>query len=85
MNITEATKARTREQPFIRRKAWDYEITADSKCAAILQRPKYRILPTNTPEGCLSVSQSSERPKAGWSPTEEDLLAEDWELVPLGR
>lgn len=79
MNIYEAMTARTYEKAYIRRKAWEYRMVVDQQKRALLLQPKYRILPTNTPEGCLVDSLTCTGLRASWSPTEDDLLADDWE------
>lgn len=81
MNIYEAMQARTRVQPAIRRRAWDYWLMVGNEKRPMVMRPKYRIIPTNTPEGCLIDSLTNTTLLAGWSPTEADLLADDWETA----
>ncbi len=81
MNIYEAMQARTRVQPAIRRKAWDYWLTVGNEKHAMVRRPRFRIIPTNTPDGCLMDSLTNATLQAGWSPTEADLLADDWETA----
>ena len=62
MNIYEAMQARTRVQPAIRRKAWDYWLTVGNEKRPMVMQPKYRIIPTNTPEGCLIEPEKAESP-----------------------
>ena len=70
MYIHEAINSTTRRKPFITRKAW---LLTDTECAII------RILPTNSPDCCLIVSDYSTRGASrGWQPRAEDLIADDW-------
>ena len=70
MFIHEAIKAPTTKKPFITRKAW---MLND------IDRAIIRILPTDTPDGCIMVSDYSSRgPCRGWQPRAEDLVADDW-------
>lgn len=75
MNIHEAIMARTHEKPYITRRDWGY-ITVNPVAVSI------KILPTNSPDGCVVESVSAEGPRSGWQPTAGDLAAEDWETVP---
>lgn len=72
MNIHEAIMARTHEKPYITRRDWGY-ITVNPVAVSI------KILPTNSPDGCVVESVSAEGPRSGWQPTAGDLAAEDWE------
>lgn len=74
MNIHEAIMARTHEKPYITRRDWGY-ITVNPVAVSI------KILPTNSPDGCVVESVSAEGPRSGWQPTAGDLAAEDWETV----
>ena len=70
MYIHEAIAATTENQRFITRKAW---LPVSSEKAII------RILPTNTPDGCVMISDYSSRgPSRGWQPRLDDLIAKDW-------
>lgn len=74
MNIHEAIMARTHEKPYITRRDWGY-ITVNPVAVSI------KILPTNSPDGCVVESVSTEGPRRGWQPTAGDLAADDWETV----
>ena len=43
---------------------------------------KCKIEPTDSDEGCLIHSDYSKAPCPRWQPTAEDLMADDWMLVP---
>lgn len=73
MTISEAIKARDRKHPYIRRKSWEYPINK-------IDSP-LRILPTDSPDGCIVLSPLSEARCNGWMPTAADLGADDWEVV----
>lgn len=74
MHIHEAIAQATPQRAYVRRKAWAY--ITDTPCSAAI-----KIQPTNSPDGCIVVSQSAENPRFGWQPREEDLAADDWETV----
>ena len=70
MYVHEAIASTTHKNPFITRLAWDM---------AGLDRPIVKILPTNTPDCCLIVSDfSTHGPCRGWEPAAKDLIADDW-------
>ena len=70
MYIHEAIQSTTAKKPFITRKAW---LPSDVTRAII------RVLPTNTPDCCLMISDYSSRgPIRGWQPRADDLSADDW-------
>ena len=73
LNIYEAAKARTSDQPYLRRRSWAY-ITSVPTAASV------KILPTNSPDCCVVESVNS-KPLPRWQPSEDDLLADDWETV----
>lgn len=75
MKISEAIMARTEETPYITRQSWGY-ITVCPVVANV------KILPTNSPDGCIMESATDGKPRRGWQPTAGDLVAEDW--VPVG-
>lgn len=74
MYIHEAIKARTVEKPFIVREDWRKEY-------GDLERYVVKLLPTDTPDLCICVSECSRVPCRGWQPAARDLLADDWELA----
>lgn len=68
MYIHEAIAARTEERPYITREIWKdwwYGLHV-------------RLLPTNTPDGMVYLSETQEAPRRGWQPRAEELLASDW-------
>ena len=81
MNICEAIRARTPGRPYLRRKSWEFRLTVDGSRRALLSQSQFRILPTDTPDGCLAVSMTDHRPRPSWAPMATDLLADDWEVV----
>lgn len=74
MNICEAVKARTNEQPYITRASWNYPTNVWCKAAI-------KIMPTDTPDCCVIESITNNNPCRGWMPTAEDLTADDWVLI----
>lgn len=72
MNISEAIKARTIEKQYITRELWQAELWPASDL---------KVLPTNTPDCCVLISQASRGPCRGWQPQAEDLCADDWIVV----
>lgn len=68
MYIHEAIAARTEGRPCITRESW-----ADK-----WYRLHIRLLPTNTSEGMVYLSETHEAPRRGWQPRAEDLIASDW-------
>lgn len=75
MYINEAAMSVTPKRPFIRRKSWDYP--TDKPTVAI------KILPTNSPDGCVIKSATEKNTRHGWQPTASDLIADDWETIGL--
>ena len=68
--IHEAIRSTSEKRPFITRKEW---IPYD------MDRSTLRILPTDTPDCCIVISDYSSRgPSRGWQPRAEDLAADDW-------
>lgn len=54
---------------------------AVEKSTCITRKGKeYKIKPTNTYDGCVIYSKTR-RIATSWTPKQEDLLAEDWEVV----
>lgn len=68
MTLTEAINATTARKPHIIRKKWIYP-TSEPYAGA-------RVLPTDSPAGCLLLGPDGRTTR--WTPTREDLLAEDW-------
>lgn len=75
MNIYDAMKARTADRPFITRQAWRNDYGPWAVYGV-------RVLPTNTPDGCLIQSRASTKmPIPRWQPTAADLVADDWMIT----
>lgn len=74
MYIYEAIKSTTPQTPYITRKSWCY--LTDRPCPAAV-----KILPTNSPDGCVVKSVSADKSRRGWQPSADDLTASDWVLV----
>lgn len=76
MNIIEAIKAADRNTPFITREKWQH-MTPRAYGA-----PK--LLPTNSVDGMVVYSDAlgKANPRRGWEPMAEDLIAEDWGIIP---
>ncbi len=68
MYIHEAIAARTDERPYITRESWKDK----------WYRLHVRLLPTNTSDGMVYLSETQETPRRGWQPRAEELLASDW-------
>lgn len=79
MNISDAIKARTADQPFITRRAWTDEYGPWARFGV-------KILPTSTPCGCMLETRMprldglEKRPHNMWQPMAADLTAVDWEI-----
>lgn len=76
MYIHEAIQSRSPDKPYITRESWEY-ITDKPVAAAV------KILPTDSPDGCVVESVSRKNPCRGWQPTAGDLMADDWKTVGL--
>lgn len=74
MNIHEAMSERTRQRPFLTRRAWKKVLFVEGDTPVYIQ-------PTDTPECCLVYGPSQKGPRRGWQPTETDLVATDWETT----
>lgn len=76
MNIIGAIESTDRSTPFITRQKWQH-ITLRAYGA-----PK--LLPTDSMDGMIVYSDANgkENPRRGWEPTAEDLIAEDWGIIP---
>lgn len=75
MYIHEAIAATTLNHGCITRKQWD-------RMSPIIGGG-IRIQPTNSPDGCIIISDVAHSRRHGWQPTAEDLAADDWEVVNL--
>ena len=76
MNIVEAMNARTPNQIYIMRKAWDYPTEGGRNPEAAV-----KLLPTDSPNGCLICGVDEKIPRGRWQPTAGDLVADDWITV----
>lgn len=70
MFIQEAIKAAMLHKPYITRTAWNRLSTTPGGGV--------KILPTDSPDGCIVVSDVKENRRHGWQPTAADLIADDW-------
>lgn len=73
MYIHEAIAATTLKYNCITRKKWH-------RISPIIGGG-IRIQPTNSPDGCIVISDVEHGMRHGWQPTAEDLAADDWEIV----
>ena len=69
MTIVEAMRKVTPEWPLIARKAWFFPYNAP-------RHETVMVRPMNGARGCLL--EEGDRFKSPWTPTAEDLLADDW-------
>ena len=73
MYIHEAIKNTSKESPYITREKWAIE-SASSWLVV--------ILPTDSPDCCILDGYAARRPSRGWQPCRDDLMADDWIVVP---
>lgn len=76
MFIHEAILATTKEEPFITRQAWSYDMGRGKPLP-----PAIVIFPTDTPDCCIIASRHGRAPRRGWQPTAGDLIADDWMIA----
>lgn len=74
MTILEALSERTERIPYITRGKWNKGYVYQN----ITETCAVKLLPTNSPDGCVVVSADSEPEIRTWQPIEEDLTADDW-------
>lgn len=74
MFIHEAILATTKEEPFITRQAWLYDMGRPVP-------PIITIMPTDTPDCCVIASRNGKIPCRGWQPAARDLIADDWMIT----
>lgn len=76
MTIAEAMAARTLDKPYVTRERWSY--ITEHYCGY-----SYKLLPTDSPDGCISISGASKPSQIirRWAPRAEDLTADDWITV----
>lgn len=79
MNIKEATKKAMKEQAFITRQK-DYSL-GDYRIGI--------IKPSNTHDTCAIMTIDAKGNLSNycrnWNPTADDLMADDWEVVKIGK
>lgn len=79
MNIFEAVKTRSEKNGlYITRKKWDYPYPSERRDP----EPAIKIMPTDSPDGCVIYGVNKQTPRRRWQPAAEDLIAEDWITVP---
>lgn len=71
MYIHEAVAEALECNAYITRKSWSH--VTNKPCDAAV-----KILPTDTPDGCIIESVTRKNPCYGWRPGAEDLTANDW-------
>lgn len=73
MNLLDAAKSRGREQPFLTREKWvdGYIFEQHAICPI-------KLLPTDSPDGILVHSLNDGEAHRSWTPTLDDITAEDW-------
>jgi len=72
--IHEAIQQTDEKRPFIARKSWFHKfLRPDANGTGTT----HRIIPTDSPSGCILLSPM-EGCKGSWTPTKEDLQADDW-------
>ena len=75
MYIHEAIMATNIKYPCIARETWAR--LSLTPCGGI------KIQPTNSPDGCILISDARGGLLHGWQPTAADLIADDWKVVTL--
>lgn len=70
MFIHEAIQSVTLRTPYISRTSWDR--LSPEPFGGI------KIMPTDSPDCCIIVSDVDEKRRRGWRPTAADLAADDW-------
>lgn len=79
MDIFEAVKIRNEKNGlYITRKKWDYPYPTARRDP----EPAIKIMPTDSPDGCVIYGVNEQIPRRRWYPTAEDLAAQDWLTVP---
>lgn len=73
MNIIEAIAQTGSGMNYITRAAWRHALPFRTTAAV-------KVLPTDSPEGCLLLSCALEK-YTPWQPRLEDLIADDWRPV----
>lgn len=73
MKIHEAIKATTIRKPYVTREAWAF--------LTVTPETPVKLLPTNSPDGCILISTMQKDSCRWWQPTAGDLLADDWGIT----
>lgn len=75
MLIHEAIRSTTVHAPCIARISWD----------RLSQAPHggIKLQPTDSPDGCIIISDVKDGRRRGWQPTAADLIADDWIVIGL--
>ena len=76
MYIHEAIMATNIKYPCITREAW-------ARLSLVPYYDGIKLQPTNSPDGCIIMSDARDNPCNGWKPTAADLIADDWKVVRL--
>ncbi len=71
-HIHEAIAATTPREPYITRKSWGYTFGSGAPRGTAV-----KLLPTDSPDLCIVLSGQCDT-RRGWSPSREDLIADDW-------
>ena len=73
MYIHEAVQSTSLKHPYITRSSWD----------RLSPEPSggIKIMPTDSPDGCIVISDVKDGRRRGWQPTAADLAANDWQPV----
>lgn len=72
MRIHEAICARSAEEPYITREKWTNVFGFPAPV---------KVVPTDSPDGCIVLSVADNRRFCRWQPTLDDLVADDWNPV----
>lgn len=79
MYIHEAIAARTEKRRCITRESWQNFAGFGPNGKTLFRTPIW-IRPTTSPDRCIVESNASGQ-TAGWQPTMDDLIADDWKVV----
>lgn len=59
MRLHEALAERSRKEPYLTRAKWLYVTDHPATCAV-------KLNPTNSPDGCIVISETKEALRGGW-------------------
>ena len=76
MYIHEAIMATNIKYPCITREAW-------ARLSLVPYSDGIKLQPTNSPDGCILISDARGGLIHGWQPTAADLIADDWKIARL--